>query len=161
MKSCFAVQSNILPLKLPRRKTTIGRLHKTKARMKLRLRLLRTLYLVWKLLAFIKEIISQWLVERDKIKDEKLYCSSNDLTSDFCEMRLSPDLFSSLKLGIYVTTERSQPLFFYRPFTFPKAFHIHREIRCSKNTTKVQSYVAIGGRQVNVATINTCSCNWE
>jgi len=45
------------------------------------------------------------------------------------------------------------------PFTFPKVFHIHREIRCSKNTTKVQSYVAIGGRQVNVATINTCSCN--
>ena len=25
----------------------------------------------------------------------------------------------------------------------------------------MQSYVAIGGRHVKVATIKTCSCNWE
>jgi len=46
-----------------------------------------------------------------------------------------------------------------RPFAFPETLHIQREIRCSKNTTKVQSYVEIGGRHVNVATISTCSCN--
>lgn len=95
-------------------------------------------------------------VTGDKTKGEKLYCSSNDPTSDFCEMRLSPDFFE------FTSPRNAQRLlFFYRPYTFPKALHIEREIRCSKNTSKVQSYVAIGGRQVKVSTINTCSCNWD
>ena len=95
-------------------------------------------------------------VTGDKTKNEK-----PSVAVTFCEMRFSPDLFSFPKLWITSTRNAHRLLFFCRPFTFPGAFHIHREVRCSKNTTKMQSYVAIGGRHVKVATIDTCSCDWE
>ena len=130
--------------------------------MRLRLRRLnvRTFDFLWKLLAFIskrnKLAVAWGKLTRDKTKNEK-----PSVPVTFYEMRLTPDLFSFLKLWIMSPWNAHRLLFFCRPFTFPGAFHIHREVRCSKNTTKMQSYVAIGGRHVKVATIDTCSCDWE
>lgn len=51
--------------------------------------------------------------------------------------------------------------FFGRPSIFPEEIMVYPENQCSTKTIKMQSYVAIGGRQVEVATVDSCSCNWE
>ncbi|XP_078371254.1 uncharacterized protein LOC144654886 [Oculina patagonica] len=43
-------------------------------------------------------------------------------------------------------------------YTVPEIFDTFRKVRCIKKTSRRQAYVSIGGRRVEVATIDTCSC---